>query len=107
MISEEKKEVVVRRGQFQKGISGNPSGAPKRPQKKTLILNNFLEAVVDDNTKRFKKELKKLSGKAYVDAILTMMEYVKPKLARTEVSNPDGSMKPVQVFVINGKEIEL
>jgi|SRR5579863_7496130 len=103
------KELIKKPVLFVKGgPSPNPGGRPRGVSKKKLLLNSFLESVVNDNTGRFQKELKKLQGKAYVDAILTMMEYVRPKLARTEVTNPDGAQVQVkQVFVIGGKEIEL
>jgi hypothetical protein len=106
---EENTEVaVVRKNQvFVKGgPSPNPGGRPKGPSKKRLMLDNFLEVIVKDNTRDFQKEVKKLKGEAKVKAIMAMVAYLKPPNQRVDISNSDGSMKPLQVYVLGGKEIE-
>lgn len=71
---------------FKKGESGNKSGKVKGTKnRKTLILDAFAKMVCEDGMTKFMEELQKLKGKDYVNAYMTVFEYVKPKLARTEV----------------------
>lgn len=76
---------------FQKGQSGNLKGKPKGTEsKKTKVLNNFIQVIIEDNNERFNQEFKALKGKAYTDTYLALLEYVKPKLARVAVQgDPD------------------
>lgn len=72
---------------FEKGNPGKPIGAAS---KKTKILNTFAQVIIEDNNNRFNQELASLKGKAYVDAYLSLLEYVKPKLARVALEgDPD------------------
>lgn len=69
---------------FEKGNTigkGRPAGSVNKPNE----LKQFLINTVNDNQERFLKEIKELEGKNYVDAMFALMEYVQPKLARTEV----------------------
>lgn len=52
--------------------------------KKTLILQSFAETIIEGGMEKFERELNKLSGKDYINAYLTLFEFVKPKLARAE-----------------------
>jgi len=52
--------------------------------KNTLILETFAETIAKGGMEKFQQELDKLSGKDYINAYLTVFEFVKPKLARTE-----------------------
>ncbi len=76
---------------FQKGNKGKPKGVKN---KKTVILDNFAKHIVEGGQEKFERELKKLRGSAYVKAYMAMFEYVKPKLARTDVklTAPKGSL---------------
>lgn len=76
---------------FQKGQSGNLKGKPKGTEsKKTKVLNNFIQVIIEDNNERFNQEFKALKGKAYTDTYISLLEYVKPKLARVAVhGDPD------------------
>jgi hypothetical protein len=71
--------------------------------KRTLIKEaigiknwNELTSFVENNgIEKCVKELTKLKGRSYVYAFMALTEFVKPKLARTElVGDPD---KPIQV----------
>lgn len=75
---------------FQKGKA--KTGGKKKGQKhrKTLILNSFAESIVSGGMEKFQRELLKLKGKPFIDAYMTLFEYVKPKLARTELTAKDG-----------------
>ena len=79
---------------FKKNISGNPKGKPKGAKnKKTLLLDAFANHIIESGMEKFERELKKLSGKDFINAYLTMYEFVKPKIARTEIKN-DVFIKP-------------
>jgi hypothetical protein len=60
---------------------GRQKGTPNKPNK----LKKYLIDLVDENTDRLSEELSTLKGKAYIDAMFALMEYVQPKLSRTEV----------------------
>lgn len=68
---------------------GNP-GRPPGPNKKTVVLDGFAKHIVEGGMDKFQDELNKLTGKDYVTAFMTIFEYVKPKLARTELTGKDG-----------------
>jgi hypothetical protein len=76
---------------FEKGkkkTGGKQAGAKN---KKTLILDSFAKSVVDGGMEKFHTELNKLQGKDYVNAYLSLFEYVKPKLSRVD-NNVSGGM---------------
>lgn len=79
------------------------------PQK-TLILNTFAQAIIEGGMDKFRIELNKLSGKTFVDSYLTLLEYVRPKLARTELTGKDGKdlFKDIsEIVVVHTNEIPL
>lgn len=79
---------------FKKGQSGNLKGKPKGANKRTLLLKNFAQIIVEQGTDKFNEELDKLKGKDYVYAFMNLMEYVKPKLQRvTMETDPDNPMQ--------------
>lgn len=80
---------------FEKGNTGKPKGAKS---KKTLVLDAFAAHVVEGGMEKFMKELNTLKGSAYVMAYMSIFEYVKPKLARSEV-NVDGEVKHTVTFL--------
>lgn len=51
--------------------------------KKTETWEAFSEYCLEGGIDKFKKELNSLTGKAYVQAFLTLLEFHKPKLARS------------------------
>lgn len=76
---------------FEKGNSGKPKGAVSE---KTKILNTFAQATIEGGIDRFNEELAKLQGEKYVNAFLTLLEYVRPKLARvTNVGDPENPLE--------------
>jgi hypothetical protein len=82
---------------FVKGSSGNSLGKiPGTLSKKTLVLKSFTETIVDGGMERFEEELSKLKGKQYVDAFLALLEYVQPRLQRSEVIG-DGNLIVIDV----------
>lgn len=59
--------------------------------KKTQQWEDFCEYSLGGGLEKFRAELDKLNGKEYVQAYLTLLEYHKPKLARSEV-NLEGNL---------------
>lgn len=71
---------------FEKGNKSG-KGRPKGfKNKKTLLLENFVEVIVKEGMNKFRKELNTLTGKDYVQAYTTFLEYHKPKLSRSTVN---------------------
>ena len=71
---------------FKKGnkkIGGRKKG---EANKKTLILDSFAKSVIDGGMEKFNEELNKLTGATYVNAFMSLFEYVKPKLSRMEAT---------------------
>ena len=60
---------------------GRQKGTPNKPNE----LKSFLIELVNDNQDKLVDEIKKLEGKAFTDSMFALMEYVQPKLSRTEV----------------------
>lgn len=70
---------------FQKGKHKTGGRAKGVTNKKTVVLDAFAKEVCEGGAAKFQQELKKLKGKDYVNAYLAVFEYVRPKLARTEI----------------------
>ncbi len=64
-----------------KKFGGRKKGTPNKDNE----LKKFLKDLANDSTEKLEQELNKLEGKAYIDAMFTLMEYVQPKLSRAEV----------------------
>lgn len=75
---------------------GRPHGAKN---KKTVQWEIFSEYCMNGGLERFQDELEKLEKKDFVNAFLTLLEFHKPKLARTELTNPDGSLIPDKITI--------
>jgi hypothetical protein len=86
---------------FQPGKSGNPAGKKKGPSKKQMVLTAFAADVVQGGAAKFKKEMDKLSGRAYTDTYLQLMEYVAPKLARVDHLDSGNNVRIITVTVAN------
>ncbi|OQY92507.1 MAG: hypothetical protein B6D37_14540 [Sphingobacteriales bacterium UTBCD1] len=67
-----------------KKFGGRAKGTPN---KLTTVQRQYIQSVLDMQTDRFKTELSNLTGSEYVKAILYLMEFVIPKLSRTEISD--------------------
>lgn len=81
-----------------KGISNNPNGRPKGSKNvRTLEWEEIKEAFITTHTARANRILTTLEDEKFMDSYLKLLEYFKPKLARTEVSNHDNSTINVNV----------
>ena len=103
----EDKTVKKHFGRWQKGVTGNAKGRPPgRKNKRNEIIDQFLDRSLEGGVTRFEAEMNTLSGKAYIDAFLALLEFKRGKIARTVMSTADGSAIDVkQVFLLGGKEI--
>lgn len=56
------------------------------PNKRTLQWEAFTSYCLEGGLERFQTEMDKLEGSSFVAAFMNLLEFHKPKLARTEVS---------------------
>ncbi len=87
---------------FEKGNPGKPKGAKN---KRTLQWEAFSDYCLNGGLAKYQKELKKLEGEKYVNAFHNLLEFHKPKLARTELKH-EGEITVKQSFTIGGKTID-
>lgn len=69
---------------------------------KTQQWETFSEYCLNGGLKRFEQELNSLEGKDFVNAFTTLLEFHKPKLARTEMKH-EGE---VTVKQVTGMEVK-
>jgi hypothetical protein len=71
---------------FEKGnkLSGSRKGSPN---KRTQQWETFADYCLNGGLQKFEKELNSLKGKQFVDAFTALLEYHKPKLARSDVNH--------------------
>jgi hypothetical protein len=75
---------------FKKGhkkIGGKVKGTLN---KKTTQWETFSEYLLNGGLIKFQTELDKLQGKDYTNTVISLLEYHKPKLARTEITGKEG-----------------
>ena len=80
-----------------KKFGGRRKGTPNKDNE----LKKFLIDLVTDSQDKLIKELKELKGKAFVDSMFSLMEYVQPKLSRSEAdvtTNGESINKPIIEF---------
>jgi hypothetical protein len=66
--------------------------------KKTEQWEVFAAYCMDGGLAKLEEELHKLKGKDFINAFSLLLEYHKPKLARTEVSGGDKAIEHVITF---------
>jgi len=95
------------KGQFEKGNPGKPIGAKS---KKNAEIRNSFKMLIENNLDKLEDDLRQLSEKDRIDAILSLAKYVVPTLKATEMSIEDVSkneftpIKIERIIVDNTKE---
>lgn len=76
------------------------------PNKKTEQWELFTRYLLEGGLQKLEQELMALSGKDYVNAMVNLLEYHKPKLNRSEMTGPGGSdLIPPTTVVFQIKKI--
>lgn len=70
------------RHKFEKGKPKTGGRKPGSRNKRDLEVDTICRTAIELGMDRFLSEMKKLKGYRYVDAYLSIMEYVKPKQSR-------------------------
>jgi len=88
-----------------KGQTGNPNGRPKGSKNERTVQWEALGTAISSvHTERFNAVLAQMDDETFARNYLMVLEYFKPKLARTEIQAAVET-KEVQTFSIGGKEI--
>lgn len=74
-----------------KGHKFNTKGRPGAKNKKTLQWEVFSEYMLNGGLVRFQKELNCLEGEKFVHSMIDLMEFFKPKLNRTALTDGEGN----------------
>ena len=91
---------------FKKGHKLGKGRVTGVPNKRTAQWQVFTEHCLSGGLERFQSELDKLEKKDYVNAFLTLLEFHKPKLARTEITGDDGEdliPKKITIEIVHKK----
>lgn len=86
---------------FQKGHKLAKGGA--RERKKPKQWARFVEYCMDGGLDKFQKEMDKLEGKDFVHCFINILEFHKPKLARTEIKD-DSTTKVIVISPNNNAD---
>lgn len=62
--------------------SGRPKGSFNA---KNAEIRDFIQLILTEGKEKFREEMMKLSGKQFIEAWTTLIEFSTPKLSRTEV----------------------
>lgn len=93
---------------FTKGHKLAKGRGKNSKNKKTLEWETFSKYCLEGGLERFAAELNTLEGKDYVESFLKLLEFHKPKLARTDVtSNSTQMMIVMDLKLSNPKYHEL
>ena len=78
-------------------MAGRKKGLPKTggrlkgsPNKKTKLWNELGEYIVNEGAEKYMDYLKEMENEEFLKRFEAILEYFKPKQARTEVTGKDG-----------------
>lgn len=80
---------------FEKGNKGKPKGAIN---KKTVQWEAFCQYLTNGGIERAQQEMNTLEGKDFINAIIALLEFTKPKLARTIIVGD--ATEPITVNIL-------
>lgn len=84
---------------FKKGVVTNPNGKPKGTlSKKTLEWEEFGKQLLENGLPRAIEILQTCDDEKFIAQFTNLLEYFKPKLARSEV-NVEGEVKHTVTFL--------
>lgn len=87
---------------FKKGEVANPTGKPKGTlSAKTEEWILFRDWLLGKGMVKLQKDFDKLSSKERVDSVIKILEYFKPKLARTELTGQEGKELEIKITYTN------
>jgi len=81
-----------------KGRTNNPNGRPLGSKNvRVQEWESIKDAFLTIHTERANRVLSSLEDEKFLDAYLKMLEYFKPKLARSEVTNTENAQIQINV----------
>lgn len=88
---------------FKKGAPGRPDGTKN---KKTLQWEAIGDFLINDGANRAVKIMRECKDDKFMDYFNQLLEYFKPKLARTEITGKDGEKLNPPTIVVQSPEGE-
>lgn len=85
------------KGRFAKGNKGKPKGAVSKEKRAAA---EAIKAIVEDRAERLLEVVDNLDDDTFLKTWIQLVEFVEPKLARTELTGKDG--KDLNVNVLDG-----
>lgn len=83
---------------IEKKKGNNPGGRPKGSKNlRTMEWEHIKDQFLTVHTERANRVLAAMEDDKFLDAYLKLLEYFKPKLARSEVTNTDSSQIQINV----------
>jgi hypothetical protein len=71
------------------------------PNKITQIQREFVQNLLDKQQTKIKRELNKLTGKEYISVVISLMEFVVPKLSRSESEKKLNEITTIRVIRVD------
>ena len=92
---------------FKEGEKRPESAGRKKgsKNKKTLMIQAFVESVVNKRHDKFLQELDKLKAKDFVNAYMNLLEFVQPKLQRIESKHTQSPT--INIFMLPAEKPKL
>lgn len=88
---------MFKKGDKKPEKSGKKKGSVNQ---RTQQWETFSEYCLNGGLKRFEQELNRLEGKDFVSAFTTLLEFLKPKLARAEMKHEGEISQKIKIEII-------